>query len=546
MPRVLVGGIEVGGMTVQEAKEVLEAKGNNTLGETFIFGFQEYYYEEKGQDLGFEYDIDKAIQFVKNIGKENFLYSLFYLFSSPFYPLEFSPGAAASSDKFKSFEEKLRRDIDKDVTTSQVEVRDSQLHFVEGKDGHLVDDEALMAKITKNLERFEAGVIKIPVKFVSAGLKTQDAPLAIEAVNKFLNKKITLTFEDRSWRLDGQDIIPMLTFSKNGGIKVDLNEKKASNFILEIASEIDQEAQEPKLTIEDGKAKVFQPAKDGLKLDQQKTKAELVRVILSDKNEEKIVLLAVRSSTRVKTEEVNSLGIKEIIGRGVSNFAGSSPERVFNIELAASKVSGTLVAPGEVFSFNQSVGDVSQETGYKTAYIIERGRTLFGAGGGVCQVSTTAFRAAMYSGLPLVERRTHAYRVRYYEQAGHPPGMDATIYQPSVDFKFKNDTPNWILITAKTDRKTSNLTFEFWGTKDGRAVEISKPQVSNVTAPPDPLYEEDPTLPKGVVKQADFAAWGASVRIKRKVMRNGETLIDEEIFSRYKPWRAIFKVGVGG
>lgn len=163
----------------------------------------------------------------------------------------------------------------------------------------------------------------------------------------------------------------------------------------------------------------------------------------------------------------------------------------------------------------------------------------------MCQVSTTAFRAAMYSGLSLVERRTHAYRVRYYEQAGHPVGMDATIYQPSVDFKFKNDTQNWILIVAKVERKSNTLTFEFWGTKDGRVVEISKPQVSNVTPPPDPLYEEDPTLPKGVVKQADFAAWGARVRILRKVMRAGEILIDEEIISRYKPWQAVFKVGTG-
>ena len=243
---------------------------------------------------------------------------------------------------------------------------------------------------------------------------------------------------------------------------------------------------------------------------------------------------------KIQTSAVNSLGIKELIGRGISNFAGSIPNRIYNVNLTASKINGVLIPPGATFSFNSTVGDITAATGFKQAYVIKEGRTVLDDGGGVCQDSTTLFRAVLNAGLPVIKRTAHAYRVGYYEQ-GFPPGLDATVFYPSVDFQFKNDTTSHILIQAYVSGLT--LYVDLYGTSDGRAVNLTKSVITNQTPPPPELRQDDPSLPKGTVKQVDFPAWGAQVSFSRTVKRGSETLIKETFKSSYKAWQAVYLVG---
>ena len=181
-------------------------------------------------------------------------------------------------------------------------------------------------------------------------------------------------------------------------------------------------------------------------------------------------------------------------------------------------------------------------TGYKQAYIIQDGKTVLGDGGGVCQVSTTLFRAVLNSGLSIVERAAHSYRVGYYEQ-NSGPGLDATVYSPTTDFKFKNDTPANILIQTIYEPKIYKLTVEVYGTSDSRVASTTKPVVTSSTPPPEDLYMDDPTLPVGTVKQVDYKSWGAKVIFDYTVTRNGETLYQKKFVSNYKPWQAKFLRG---
>ncbi len=244
----------------------------------------------------------------------------------------------------------------------------------------------------------------------------------------------------------------------------------------------------------------------------------------------------------VSTDQANDLGIVEGVGVGKSTYFGSDPNRIHNIVLAASKLNGIIVAPNEVFSFDKAIGDISQYSGYAQAYVIQNGRTVLGDGGGVCQVSTTLFRAILNAGLPVVERHGHAYRVGYYEQ-NSPPGFDATIYVPTVDLKFKNDTSHYILIQSNADPTNSALSFTLYGTSDGRVVNISTPVITNQTPPPPPLYQDDPSSPVGVVKQVDFAASGADVSFTRTVTRNNKVIISDTFNTNYQPWQAVYLRG---
>jgi len=243
-------------------------------------------------------------------------------------------------------------------------------------------------------------------------------------------------------------------------------------------------------------------------------------------------------------EQINSLGIKEVIGTGTSLYQHSSPSRAFNIAHATEKFYGVLVKPDEAFSFVKTLGDISAITGYQQAYVIQDGKTVLGDGGGVCQVSTTFFRALLNAGLPIIQRHAHAYRVGYYEEDS-PPGLDATVFYPNVDLQFKNDTGKYILIEPMLDAQTMRLSFTLYGTNDGRISTLTNPVVLNQTSAPEPLYQDDPTLPAGVIKQIDFAAPGAQVTFSRQVTRNGGVILSDTFTSNYQPWQAKFLRGTG-
>lgn len=342
-----------------------------------------------------------------------------------------------------------------------------------------------------------------------------------------------------AWR-DGFSITPAFTY----------DDAKLTSFLEKLAQKIDTPPQDALFNFQNSKVTAFRLSKNGQKLDIDAAKISLSQyfsllnsVDNKQSTEPIIILLSVqRVEPKVSDEKANGFGIRELVGRGTSRFLGSILNRVHNITLAASRLNGVMVAPGEEFSFNNALGDVSKLTGYKEAYVIKDGRTVLGDGGGVCQVSTTFFRALLNAGLPIIERHPHSYRVGYYEQDS-PVGFDASVYAPSWDLKFRNDTGNYLLIQSFVNPATMTLTFELYGTTDGRQVVISKPVIANQTPPPDDLYQDDPTLPKGQIKQIDWKAWGADVSFSRTVTKKGQILISETFKSHYQPWQAVFLRG---
>lgn len=300
-------------------------------------------------------------------------------------------------------------------------------------------------------------------------------------------------------------------------------------------------------TFENGRVITFRPSAEGQEIDFENLKNQLsIKTFMIISSEKPLTItfpISVKTVyPKISTDKVNNLGIKELIGTGTSLFQHSIINRVFNITLATSKFNGVLVAPNETFSFNKILGDVSNLTGFQQAYIIQNGRTVLGDGGGVCQVSTTFFRALLNAGLPIIERHAHAYRVGYYEQDS-PPGLDATVYYPNIDLRFKNDTENYILIQTFIDTSVQRLTFSLYGTKDGRQVVVNKPVILSQTPAPEDLYQDDPTLPKGEIKQVDFAAPGANVYFTRQVTKNEKIIINDKFVSNFRPWQAVYLRG---
>jgi vancomycin resistance protein YoaR len=304
--------------------------------------------------------------------------------------------------------------------------------------------------------------------------------------------------------------------------------------------------QDARFTFDDATRQLtaIQASRFGRELDVDATLDAIEQAARSDVN--RTVVLTVRTVKPAVPDSASAadLGVTELLTQATTFFKGSSAARITNVKVAAARFHGVVIPPGEVFSFNKYLGNVSTEDGFAEGLIIVGNRTEKGVGGGVCQVSTTAFQAALRAGFPIVERYPHGYRVSYYER-GMGAGYDAAVFTPWADLKFRNDTKSHLLIETYFDPVRVTLTFKFYGTRDNRQVLISPSKISNTVPKAADLYEPDPEgkLGPGQIKQVEYAVDGATIAFSRTVTRDGETLIAETITSKYVPWRNVFRFG---
>lgn len=489
-------------------------------------------------DIDFSYKYSETINHAFTSQKPSQLTSIPTIFRNFSYPLELSVNKLLLNEYLSV----IADEITTEPIYPSLSLAGTRVTVKRGEIGTDLNISSLQNEILERLQQGNQETLPINITTINPTISDSEAERFQKRGEALLSSTISIDSDDESFEYSKQDLLDLLAPHDS------YNESKIHTIIEEISTSINREPVNPVFVYENNKVTEFSPAKDGLTVDTDTLVEDITKSLaLLEKDPETPQVITI-SLTRVKpsitTEEVNNLGIKERIGKGTSQFKGSIASRIHNIGLGASKFNGILIKPGEVFSFNQTIGDISALTGYEQSYVIQDGKTILGDGGGVCQVSTTLFRAALNAGLPIVERRSHSYRVTYYEQ-GTPPGLDATVYSPTTDFKIKNDTPNYILIQTAFDPVNATLEFELYGTDDGRVVELTKPVITSQSPPPEDYYQDDPTLPTGTIKQIDWAAWGAKVQFDYSVTRNGETLQDETFYSNYRPWQAKFLRGTG-
>ncbi len=301
---------------------------------------------------------------------------------------------------------------------------------------------------------------------------------------------------------------------------------------------IDKEPQNPRLHFNAfaNALEIVQPSELGVRLNVEDTVAGILTALQA--GETMATLHLEWLSPEFTREDLPSLGIHALVGHSETYFKGSSAARVHNIELTTKQFASVLIAPGEVFSFNETIGPITVAAGYADAAIIWGDRTAIGVGGGVCQVSTTIFRSALHAGLPIEERYNHGYVVSWYGQ----PGLDATIYTPLVDLKFRNDTSAHLLLQPDLDVEKGTLAINLFGTPTDRVVDITDPVISRVTDPEPPIFVEDKSLAPGKTQLLEEEKLGLTVVIDRNITENGITRF-ESFVSVYRPWRAVYAEG---
>ncbi|MFA5048172.1 MAG: VanW family protein [Patescibacteria group bacterium] len=423
---------------------------------------------------------------------------------------------------------------------------DCRTEILAEKSGLTFDYAKAIAEIKVNLSRLSENGVEL-LSVVSYPTMTKDMFINNAGlVDRLLAQSAPRFFyKDRVWNMSKTDLASMLEFATGTVGTLGINQESFNYWLTKnIANDIDVAPKNANVEIVNGQPVSVSTHQSGLEVDREKAFADLNNKLASgDFTNLKITVSVKVVEPETLIADVNDLGIKEIIGSGQSSFAGSPSNRIHNIKTGAGKVHGTLILPGEEFSLIKVLGDVDGSTGYLPELVIKGNKTMPEFGGGLCQIGTTVFRAAMGSGLPITERRNHSYNVTYYLENGLP-GVDATIYIPHPDVRFINDTGKYILIQAKISG--SKLTFEFWGTKDGRKAERTKPQVWGWITPPDTKYIPSPDLKPGQKKCTESAHKGVSASFDYAITYASGEVKKQTFVSHYKPWQAVCLVGGSG
>lgn len=539
-PGVAVAGVSIEGLTRDQAKIKLEKEILNYK-QILVFNGSKWQTPIKAVNFEVEATLNEAYRVGRRLQIADYL--LFLINEKNNFALKINEG---STESLNTLIGEVASTIEIPAKETTINIKKNGVEVINGEDGIRVDVAELVGRINASAAMLGNKEVSVPTQVVETTLSDTQLKVLEGRAKGLSAKNINLTLDDEKIKLSGKELIAMLATDPNTDAVVDYD--KALHFVEGVAESLNSPAQDAKFEFVDGKVKEFAPGKDGVEVVIEATTSELQnkieQMIVSDEVQAGLPVIATRTAPMVTMDKVNELGIKERIGRGESYYAHSIANRIYNVGLAASRTNSALIPPGGEYSFNKTVGEISGATGYKTAYVISGGRTVLGDGGGVCQVSTTLFRAAMNAGLPVTERWAHAYRVGYYEQ-NSKPGIDATVYSPSKDLRFANDTPGHILVQTINDPKELHLVVEIYGTSDGRVATVSEPVVSGVSAPLPDIYQDDPSLPSGTTKQVDWSAAGAKASFNYKVVRDGETLQEKTFVSAYRPWANVYLRGTG-
>ncbi|MBI5929148.1 MAG: VanW family protein [Chloroflexi bacterium] len=552
-------GLNLAGMTKDEATAALANRFTYPDDAIFVFRDGDQTWEYTASELGVTMNIEATVNEAYSVGRSRSgtrnLFDQWKVWREG-YPL--APVITYNQSEAEQILAQVSNDfVNRPVQDATLTIQNHQAVATSSQVGRVVDVPATLALLQQEIMHLSSRS-EINLVVVEQAPEVWDASDAATLVNVALDPRgvtFFITPEEGTsagpWTAKPEDIENMLRIEKvsNGDstshYEVNVTTDAVAGFLEQIAPELRTAPADARFTFDDETKQldVIQASQDGRELDDANTLPLFEHAVFSITDRTvPLVFRTVPPAVR-DTMTAQELGITEQVAAATTYYAGSTSNRQTNIAVAASQFHGIVIPPHTVFSFNQYLGDVSEEEGYETGLVIVGDQTITGVGGGVCQVSSTLFQAAFYEGFPIVERYPHGYRVAYYE-TGEGPGMDATVFSPIVDFKFENDTDYHLLLEVYVRPANASIQFKIYSTSVGRTVTKEGPYVRNVTPPGPTLYRGTPGLRRGQAIQVDYAVSGSDVYVYRTIKdADGNILVDkEEFLSHYIPWPAQFQV----
>ena len=479
---IRVADLSLSGKNISDSKEILKNKWDNFAQQELRLTYNDKSWLINFADLGFQLNHEESINNAYFIGhNSNFFINSKNQIASLFGLYNLQPTYKIDQEQFQNKTEELLENIEKPVQDATLifntEINNFSLQH--STQGITIDREQLISSLDKQIKSFNVEPVVLELIIDEPEIKNDEIETAQKKAQQILsNEPYYLIFENEKYKIDKTILIDWITFksikeenSDNKILGFTLDNEKVKKYLDKFSNRVNQPVTNAKLETEENKATIFIPDQNGFEVKKELTFNQLVENLLANPPIKNTNIIADKALPDVKLWQTNQLGIKELIGQGDSNFTGSPTNRKHNIKTAVDKLNGYILKPNEEFSFIGFLGETGPDQGYLAELVIKKNKTVPEYGGGVCQVSTTFFRAAINSGLKITERQYHAFPVAYY----NPQGFDATVYDPKPDLRFINNTPNHLLIQAIV---SNNQVFvNFYGTDDKRRVEIKGPYI---------------------------------------------------------------------
>jgi vancomycin resistance protein YoaR len=548
---VSIAGEPVGGKNRSEIRAVLDQRYRSFVRAPITISYEGRTWEPTLEQLGASFDLDQVTNDILATGHRGNpivrTQELWQIWQNNGYDV--APRMSIDMRKLQSFLASL-------ASTIEQPPRDAALNIAEGRalptsaatgTQVLIDETA--KQIVQSLQTLQPQQLTLQTRELTPLITTDSMAKAYEDALALLEQPLRMHYADKEWFWDTERIASVIEVQRGeNGLETTVSEEKLARAVEKLAQTIDSPSSEPRVAFRNGQPQIVAEGQIGWRVKQEEAIAAIKQTLESKGRDLELPMEEV--SPNITAETLPTLGIVELVGEGRSSYAGSAEYRITNIKAGAVRMDGVLIAPGEEFSFNRQLGEVDEANGFVQGYAIIGNSTQLEWGGGVCQDSTTVFRAAFWAGLPITERHTHAFYINWYDAYSFPdqagPGMDAAIYTGVSDLKFVNDTGNWLLMEAIADDSTQTLTVRLYGTKPNRQVYISGPHIDNRVPPPSqPVYLSDATLPSGTIKQTDTSRAGMDIVVYRTIVEDGVELESEVFFTRFKAWPDVYVRGTG-
>lgn len=559
-------GVELGGMTQAEARAALAnaLAAADTENITFTDPATGQQWALSPSALGVAPDLDGMVRAAYAVGRSGGPISqLRDLWTSYYYGQTLAPTIIVNEGQLEQTLASVAADINRPASNALFTNEGGAAAYVPSQIGRELDTLAVRQNLLSPLTEFRPVQVALPI--TETWPQVTDNQTTAGQIQQALNNPITFYLPQPLVDADLQPVtLPPeqlsqwvqveMTLGENGRSQASLlvDENAVRYWLSQYANRIYRLPVNARYYFDDDTEELVlvAPHVNGRELDIEATLDQFLAQVGTPNRAVPFVVKDI-IPTAHSNATAAELGITELISEKVTWFYGSSDARKHNIARSAANFYGIVIAPYEEFSFNKYQGSISEADGYTEGLIIVGGQTIRGIGGGICQVSTTLYQTAFWAGFPIVERWEHGYWLSYYND-GEGPGMDATVYNDgviNVDFRFINNTPYHLLIENYYSAENEALTFKFYSTSMGRAIEKDGPYFENVTEVPGRdqdrwVFVED--LPTGTVEQIDFATEGAEVFVTRTVRNANGDVIEERLFvSRYIPYPNTFHYGPG-
>lgn len=560
-PGVSVAGVDLSGKSPEQAAPIIKQRLSYLETGKIVFQDKQNVWIANPAEVGLQMDSPNSALAAYSVGRQGDpILRVFAQFDAWYSGVNLSPLLVFDERVAQVYIDGVASQINRPTIEATLSLNGAEVVTTPGQIGHVLDIPATLIPLKTQLHRMSDGILPLEVNQISPAI--MDASQQAEVVRQILSEALILQIPNPEagdpgpWTFSPERLSEMLVIERivdedGAHFQIGLKADELRPFLEELAPQLARYPENARFIFNDDtrQLEVIKSATIGRSLDVFATIDNINQKLGAA--EHNVPLEIVYTQPQVGNDATaESLGITEPVSVYTSYFRGSSAERIQNIQTSASEFHGLLVPPGATFSMAENMKDVSLDNGYAEALIIYGGRTVKGVGGGVCQVSTTLFRTVFFGGYPVVERHPHAYRVGYYEQTGsgwddNLAGLDATVFVPMVDFQFTNDTPNWLLMETYVNPSRGKLTWKFYSTSENRSVEWQTTGTQNIVEPPKPLYEENPELAKGRIKQVDWEAKGADVTVTRAVYKDGVVLFEDVFSTHYEPWQAVYQYGPG-